>query len=71
MTKYEELMKKAKRLEKHIDTEWAEKHGAEYDKFTEICENEWNAGNLTDKEFTLLMLTGLYDYDKDLPWMPE
>ena len=67
MKRYDELMQEAKCLEASQCTEWAEEHEDEYDAFAATCENEWHAGNLTNAEFKMLILTGLYDYDGDLP----
>ena len=67
LKKYDELLETAKRLEAGQCTDWAEEHEDEYNAFAEACETEWRAGNLTDEEFTVLILTGTYDYDGELP----
>ena len=72
MTKlYNEWMIEARALEAGLDTEWAEEHEELYEAFAEKCESAYNDGRLTDREFTELILTALYDYDGDLPEIDE
>lgn len=65
-TTFERLMVTAKKLESHLDTDWAYENSEKYDIFAEIIENFWNEGLLTNEQFDELALTAFYDYDGDL-----
>lgn len=60
--KFEDLMREALELEKHLETEWAEENSALYDAFADKIEREYDNGNLTDREFNDLACTAFYDY---------
>ena len=59
---YTELLHEALRLEAHLDTDWADKHVAEYDAFAEKIEAAYNRDELTDHEFDSLACTAFFDY---------
>ena len=63
IAKYDVLLVIAQRLGAALDTEWADEHSSEYDLFAEMCETAYDCGSITGKEFNLLIITGLYDYD--------
>ena len=65
-TRYKELLPEARELEKHIDTDWAEKNSGKYDRFADTIEAEWSNGNLTDGEFNSLAGIAFYDYPDGL-----
>ena len=62
---FNELMERAKELEKHIDTEWAYENSEQYDMFADRIELEWMAGRITDDQFNELALTAFYDFQGD------
>lgn len=64
MNRYDELMTEAKRLEAHLDTDWAEEHVAEYDRFEHLINEAYDAGTITAEQFDELACTAFYDYDE-------
>ena len=63
---FNKLMKVAKKLETHLNTEWAEEHESLYNNFASRIEYEYAAGNITAKEFNELAMTAFYDYPDGL-----
>lgn len=63
---FDDLMKTARELESHLDTEWAEQNAGEYERFEQVVNEQYYAGNLTGKQFNELVLTAFYDYFGEL-----
>lgn len=63
---YRKLLPQARELERHIDTDWAEEHGDDYDGFASILEYAWENGDLSDAEFNALAAIAFYDYPEGL-----
>ena len=63
---YEELIPKARELEKHIDTDWAYEHESLYDDFAADIEFLHANDHLTDAEFDSLASIAFYDYPEGL-----
>lgn len=63
---YIHLMEIARRLERNLDTEYAENNPGEWEHFEKVLNEEYDAGNLTDEQFNELALTAFYDYPYDL-----
>lgn len=59
---FDELMKEALELERHLETEWAEENASLYDLFADRIELERLAGRITDEQFNQLASIAFYDY---------
>ena len=59
---YDALLVKARKLEKHIDTDWAYKHESKYEAFENKIEDAYAKGKLTDAEFDALAAIAFFDY---------
>lgn len=63
MTKYGALMKKAKELEKMLNTEYAEEHAELWERFDSEINAAYESGEITEKQFNKLVCTAFYDYN--------
>ena len=61
---YNKLMEQAQELGNHIDTEWADDHIDDYDRFADAIEKAYSDGTITAREHDDLALVAFYDYDK-------
>ena len=59
---FDELMKEATRLGEHVDTEWAEEHGEEYDALMERLETLYAEGKITAFEYNEIADVAFYDF---------
>lgn len=57
-----ELMEEAKRLGEHIDTEWAEEHGDEYDALMARLDALYESGEIDGDEYNEIADVAFYDY---------
>ena len=58
----EELFAEAKRLSKLVDTDYAETHAGEWERFEEAINEAYERGDITGTEFNVLATTAFYDY---------
>lgn len=60
---YDELMKEAKRLGAHIDTEWADEHESEYVAFMDRLNGLYDNGEIDGNEYNEIADIAFYDYE--------
>lgn len=63
---YGKLLPQARELERHIDTDWAVENADEYDEFSDLIEDAWEFGRISDAEFNALASIAFYDYSEGL-----
>ena len=63
---YGKLLPQARELERHIDTDWAMENADEYDEFSDMIEDAWELGRISDAEFNALASIAFYDYSEGL-----
>lgn len=63
---YTRLLPQARELESHIDTDWAVENADAYDEFSDMIEDAWEFGRISDAEFNALASIAFYDYSEGL-----